>query len=86
MAEAIVDSGTDISASSAVSLADHIEKIGHALTAEELSQILSVSKKTIFKHAQAGRIPSFRIGTCVRFDPRAVAEWLRTAYGGLVRG
>jgi excisionase family DNA binding protein len=68
-----------------VSIADHIEKIGHALTAEELSQILSVSKKTIFKQAQAGRIPSFRIGTCVRFDPPAVAEWLRRAYGGLAR-
>jgi hypothetical protein len=27
--------------------------------------------------AAAGRIPSFRIGSCVRFDPRAVAKWLR---------
>jgi len=61
-----------------MSIADQIEKIGHALTAEDLARFLSVSKVTIFKHAAAGRIPSFRIGTCVRFDPKAVAIWLRT--------
>jgi excisionase family DNA binding protein len=58
-------------------LADQIERIGRALTAKELAQILSVSKITIFKQAKTGRIPCFRIGTCVRFDPRAVANWLR---------
>jgi excisionase family DNA binding protein len=58
-------------------IADQIEKTGHALTAEDLAKLLSVSKVTIFKHAAAGRIPSFRVGTCVRFDPRAVADWLR---------
>jgi excisionase family DNA binding protein len=47
-------------------------------TADELADILAVSRITIFKQAKAGRIPSFRIGTCVRFDPRAVANWLRT--------
>ena len=60
-----------------MSLADQIEKIEHALTVEDLSKILCVSKVTIFKQAAAGRIPSFRVGTCVRFAPRAVAQWLR---------
>jgi excisionase family DNA binding protein len=60
-----------------MSIADQIEKTGHALTAEDLAEVLSVSKVTIFKQAAAGRIPCFRIGTCVRFDPRAVANWLR---------
>jgi excisionase family DNA binding protein len=60
-----------------LSLADRIERIGRALTANELAEMLSVSKITIFKQAKAGRIPSFRIGTCVRFDPRSVAQWLR---------
>jgi excisionase family DNA binding protein len=58
-------------------LADQIERIGRALTARELAAMLSVSTITIFKQAKAGRIPCFRIGTCVRFDPRAVANWLR---------
>ena len=61
-----------------MSIADQIEKIGRALTAEELAKLLSVPKVTIFKQAAAGRIPSFRVGTCVRFDPRAVANWLRS--------
>ena len=61
-----------------LSLADQIERRGCALTAEELSKTLNVSKITVFKQAKAGRIPSFRIGTCVRFHPRAVAQWLRS--------
>jgi len=58
-------------------LAEQIERSGRALTARELAAMLSVSTITIFKQAKAGRIPCFRIGTCVRFDPRAVANWLR---------
>jgi excisionase family DNA binding protein len=60
-----------------LSLADRIERIGRALTATEIAGMLAVSRITIFKQAKAGRIPSFRIGTYVRFDPRAVAQWLR---------
>jgi len=59
------------------SLPDQIERIGHALTAAELATLLVVSRITVFKLAKAGRIPCFRIGSCVRFDPRAVAHWLR---------
>jgi excisionase family DNA binding protein len=61
----------------AVSLPDQIEKFGRALTAVELAGLLAVSRITVFKLAKAGRIPCFRIGSCVRFDPRAVAAWLR---------
>jgi excisionase family DNA binding protein len=60
-----------------LSLADRIERMGRALTADELARMLTVSKVTIFKQAKAGRIPSFRIGTCVRFDPKSVGTWLR---------
>jgi excisionase family DNA binding protein len=63
--------------SDAQSLSDQIERIHHALTAKELAGFLCVSEITIYKHAAAGRIPSFRVGTCLRFDPRAVANWLR---------
>jgi excisionase family DNA binding protein len=58
-------------------LADQIEQTGHAMTADQLARVLSVSRITIFKQAKAGRIPSFRIGTCVRFDPKTTADWLR---------
>jgi len=48
------------------------------MKAPELATILSVSKITIYKRAKAGEIPSFQIGTSVRFDPAEVAKWLRT--------
>jgi excisionase family DNA binding protein len=63
--------------SEVLSLPDQIERIGRAITASELASKLAVSRVTIFKQAAARRIPSFRVGTCVRFDPRAVANWLR---------
>lgn len=69
---------SDLATSPDLTLADQIEGIGHALTADDLATILAASRITIFKHAKAGRIPSFRIGTRVRFDPRAVARWLRS--------
>jgi excisionase family DNA binding protein len=58
-------------------LIEQIERTGHALTADDLAKLLSMSRITIFKHAKAKRIPSFRIGTCVRFDPKSIADWLR---------
>jgi excisionase family DNA binding protein len=61
----------------ALTLAEQVERIEGAVTADKLATLLGVSKITIFKMAKAGRIPSFRVGTCVRFDPRKVADWLR---------
>ncbi|MGA1983205.1 MAG: helix-turn-helix domain-containing protein [Acidobacteriaceae bacterium] len=59
-----------------VSVRDAIANFGKALNAEQLADILNVSEITIYKQAKAGRIPSFRIGTCVRFCPKTVAEWI----------
>jgi len=60
-----------------VAIADSIEQLEHCLTAADLSRLLNVHKLTIYRLAEAGTLPSFRLGTCVRFDPRAVAKWLR---------
>jgi excisionase family DNA binding protein len=59
------------------SLPEQLEKTTHALTAKNLAQLLQVSEITIYKLAKAHKLPSFRIGTAVRFDPRAIARWLR---------
>jgi excisionase family DNA binding protein len=60
-----------------LSIADRIDAFGRPLTAVELAKLLGVSRITIFKLAKADRIPSFKVATCVRFDPHAVARWLR---------
>ena len=59
------------------SLPQRIEGIRRAITASEVAALLSISPITVYKMAKAGRMPSFRVGTAVRFDPRALAEWLR---------
>jgi excisionase family DNA binding protein len=48
-----------------------------ALTAKQVAELLNISPKTVFKMAKAGRIPSFRVGSAVRFDARHVIDWLR---------
>jgi excisionase family DNA binding protein len=59
-----------------MSLASRIKAIHRALTAEELGDMLQVSRLTILRRAKRGSIPSFRVGSCVRFDSAAIAKWL----------
>jgi hypothetical protein len=59
----------------AVGLADQIEAIDHAMLVKELAPLLR-SRKNLYKLART-TIPSFHLGTGVRFDPHSVAEWLR---------
>ena len=66
-----------IARADAPSLPQRIEEIRRAMTATEVAELLEVSPITVYKMAKAGWLPSFRVGTSVRFDPRAVAEWLR---------
>jgi len=51
------------------------------MTAQQLSEIVSVSAISLYKLAKSGRLPSFRIGTSVRFCPATVARWLRERGG-----
>lgn len=60
-----------------MSVADSIEQFDHALTAPELARLLGVHKLTVYRQAKAGVLPSFRVASCIRFDPRAVAQKLR---------
>ena len=59
------------------SIIEGIEKNPRALTAQEVAEILRVSDMTIYRLAKAGGIPSFKVGNSLRFDPKAVAGWLR---------
>jgi excisionase family DNA binding protein len=59
-----------------VSVREMIAKHDGAMTADQVASVLNVSPITIYKQAKKGNIPSFRVGTCVRFSPREVADWL----------
>jgi excisionase family DNA binding protein len=54
-----------------------LETREHALRAGEVARLLGVTRQHIYKLAADGTIPSFRIGSAVRFDPKHLAEWLR---------
>jgi excisionase family DNA binding protein len=60
-----------------MSIADHLDGLDHAISARELARLLGVHKLTIYRAVNSGVLPCFRIGSCVRFDPRVIAAWLR---------
>lgn len=58
-------------------LADFIAAKPRALRVNEVAALLSVSERQIYKLAAEQRIPSFKIGGSLRFEPTALAAWLR---------
>jgi excisionase family DNA binding protein len=55
---------------------EQLRRADHALTSKDLERLLAISKSTISREVSSGRLPCFRIGSSLRFDPRKVAEWL----------
>jgi excisionase family DNA binding protein len=66
----------EIMAAADETLIAHIRSRRRAWTAAELADVLSMSAKHILKMAKEQRMPSYRIGGSVRFDPSATADWL----------
>jgi predicted DNA-binding transcriptional regulator AlpA len=59
-----------------LSLASRINAIHRALTAEDLAELLQMSRITILRRANGELYRRFRVGSCVRFDSAAIARWL----------
>jgi excisionase family DNA binding protein len=60
-----------------VALIDLIETRKTALTVLEVADILSVSKRLVYQLVSVGEMPHFKVGSAVRFEPQALALWLR---------
>ena len=60
-----------------MNLADHLDGRTNALTVADVAELLNISERQVYKPAAENRIPSFKIGGSVRFDPAAFAAWLR---------
>jgi excisionase family DNA binding protein len=58
-------------------LADYLSGKPRALLVAEVAALLNVSGRQIYKLAADNRIPHLKIAGCVRFDPQALAVWLR---------
>ena len=58
-------------------LADCLEGNTQALIVTDVAELLNISARQVYKLAAAHRIPCFKIGGSIRFDPFAISEWLR---------
>jgi len=59
------------------SIVDLIRSRRTAWNADELGELLDLSQKHILKLAKQQRMPSYRLGGAVKFDPGKVADWLQ---------
>lgn len=64
-----------------MNLIEQLEARSGAMKVAELCELLGVDDKHIYRMAARGKLPSFRVGDAVRFDPQEVAKWLRARYG-----
>lgn len=62
------------------SLVSIVRQRRKAWSADELAEILNLSRKHIYKLAKNRRMPCFRIGGAVLFDPKVTADWLESKY------
>jgi excisionase family DNA binding protein len=58
-------------------LADSLYEEKRALTVPDVAELLNISERQVYKLVAEYRIPSFKIGGSIRFDPFAIAVWLR---------
>jgi excisionase family DNA binding protein len=68
-----------------LNLIEQFESRQGAMKVAELTELLGVDDKHIYRMAARGRLPSFRIGGAIRFDPQEIAKWLRHKYGEEIR-
>jgi excisionase family DNA binding protein len=48
------------------------------LTVKDLATCLQVKEKTIYAWASQGKIPCVKVNGVIRFDTRAIEQWLQT--------
>jgi excisionase family DNA binding protein len=58
-------------------LTDCLEGRKHALVVTDIAELLSISERKVYILVAEQRIPCFKIGGSIRFDPSAICAWLR---------
>ena len=49
---------------------------GSVMTINEVADYLKMKVVTIYKHAQEGKIPGFKVGSKWRFKKETIDEWI----------
>lgn len=58
-------------------LVENLERRQRALKVSEVADLLQVSPMTIYRAAKDGSLPSFKVGSSLRFDPKVIVAWLK---------
>ena len=59
--------------------------MGKILTTKELAAYLKLTEVTIYKYANEGKIPGFKIGSRWRFDKEKIDDLLNSENGDMVQ-
>ena len=46
------------------------------MTIDEVAKYLRMKKVTIYKHAQEGKVPGFKVGSTWRFKKSTIDKWI----------
>lgn len=60
-----------------MTLLEQLEGRSKAMKVAEVADLLALHPVTVYRLASEGRIPSVRVAGAVRFDPGAIAEYLK---------
>ncbi len=52
------------------------------MTVRELAVYLKMKPVTIYKHAQGGKLPAFKVGTTWRFKRKTIDKWITDQENG----
>lgn len=63
--------------SASIALTDCLDGKRQALVVTDIAELLRISERQVYKLVAAHRIPCFKIGGSIRFDPSAISVWLR---------
>lgn len=54
-----------------------LENATGQLSAMDVARIFGISRSTVYRMVASNRIPSYRMNSCLRFDPMTLRAWLK---------
>jgi excisionase family DNA binding protein len=54
----------------------------NVMTVRELAKYLKMKPVTIYKHAQEGKLPAFKVGATWRFKRKTIDQWIADQENG----
>ena len=55
------------------------------MTVRELAKYLKMKPVTIYKHAQGGKLPAFKVGATGRFKRKTIDAWIENQENGKIK-